>query len=486
MTESKVWTSFWGKVAAFVLLTPMASAQVAFQETGPFMFPPNTAILHAEDIDSDQHADLIAHPHMTTQLVFALGDGLGGMSLQPIVLDTGLTLSSIATGDLDGDGDPDLIVASLGTQDVLQYQNTGGNFLLVQSFDAGALPQYVVIEDFNGDGIRDLVVARSAGPVNPPAVSLYVNNGAGFFAPPVHFPVGANPILVEAADLNGDSQPDLVVSAAGVILQDVGELSVLIANGPASFAPALSTGPMHPVHFAIGDLVGGTNLDVAVVDAFAAFGCGLTSGIWAGDGTGNLLSTQTIDFPCGPFAVRAADFDLDGSTDLLLTDGGDFIPAANFFQIAERNAQGTLDVGALTFGVGAYSLAPPVLADFDEDGLVDVAMAHFLDGLSIFINQSTPTALVFRRGDTNEDGSFNIADSVRLLNALFVSGSPPLTCPDSGDGNDDGSVNIADAVYLLAATFSGGPQPLPPFTDCGSDPTLDGLPDCVQQPGGCP
>ena len=81
----------------------------------------------------------------------------------------------------------------------------------------------------------------------------------------------------------------------------------------------------------------------------------------------------------------------------------------------------------------------------------------------------------FKRGDTNQDGGFNIADEVFLLAALF-SGGTPCGCADSCDQNDDGGVNIADAIYGLAALFSGGPAPADPGPSvCGPDPTDDGL-----------
>lgn len=91
----------------------------------------------------------------------------------------------------------------------------------------------------------------------------------------------------------------------------------------------------------------------------------------------------------------------------------------------------------------------------------------------------------FRRGDCNDDGSFNIADSVFLLSTLFPPlGSPPpvAACVDACDSNDDGGVNIADAVTALAELFPGpgGPAPLPaPGSQmCGIDPTADML-DCA-------
>ena len=88
-----------------------------------------------------------------------------------------------------------------------------------------------------------------------------------------------------------------------------------------------------------------------------------------------------------------------------------------------------------------------------------------------------PTEPDFRRGDSNNDGSFNIADPVHQLGSLF-SGNPAPVCMDAADSNDDGSMNIADPVTSLANLFSGQPPPPAPgpFT-CGQDPTPDAL-DC--------
>jgi len=93
---------------------------------------------------------------------------------------------------------------------------------------------------------------------------------------------------------------------------------------------------------------------------------------------------------------------------------------------------------------------------------------------------SGPPPELFRRGDVNVDGGVNIADAIRLLNALFVPGSPQPDCYDSADVNDDGGNNVADAVYLLNALFVPGSDnpPAPGALECGVDPTDDAF-DCA-------
>lgn len=90
----------------------------------------------------------------------------------------------------------------------------------------------------------------------------------------------------------------------------------------------------------------------------------------------------------------------------------------------------------------------------------------------------------FTRGDSNGDGSYNIADAVFILGFLFSSGPGP--CLDAMDVNDDGANNIADAVFALDNLFgTAGTMPPAPFPACGTDPTADML-DCVGPLGGCP
>ncbi|MEM7168214.1 MAG: hypothetical protein AAF581_22395 [Planctomycetota bacterium] len=84
-----------------------------------------------------------------------------------------------------------------------------------------------------------------------------------------------------------------------------------------------------------------------------------------------------------------------------------------------------------------------------------------------------PVGDAFLRGDSNVDGSCNIADAVNMLNFLFNSGT--VACMDAADLNDDGSVNIADPLSLLDSIFNSA---TPLVETCADDTTLDTL-DCA-------
>ena len=84
------------------------------------------------------------------------------------------------------------------------------------------------------------------------------------------------------------------------------------------------------------------------------------------------------------------------------------------------------------------------------------------------------------RGDANQDGMVDIADAIVILGYLFGGGSDG-GCLSALDANDDGSADVADAVAVLSHLFSQGGPLLPPFPDCGVDPTADTL-ECQNPP----
>ena len=75
----------------------------------------------------------------------------------------------------------------------------------------GAYPYSVAIGDFNGDGRPDLAVAN----VDSNTVSVLLGNGDGTFQAAVNYGVGTKPFSVVVGDFNGDGKPDLAVTNAG-------------------------------------------------------------------------------------------------------------------------------------------------------------------------------------------------------------------------------------------------------------------------------
>src|SRR5262249_20067149 len=97
--------------------------------------------------------------------------------------------------------------------------NTNGTFAAATSYPTGKVPKSVAVGDFNADGKPDLVTADTAGNYpsgasNPGGdqVSLLLGNGAGGFGAPTNYLARNTPFSVVVGQLNGDTQPDLVTA----------------------------------------------------------------------------------------------------------------------------------------------------------------------------------------------------------------------------------------------------------------------------------
>lgn len=166
------------------------------------------------DLNADGRADLIvANGGDGTISVFLNNPASPGGLLAAAAYPVGAQPVSIAVGDLNGDGKPELIVANKGSDTLSLLSNNGsGQFSPATSFSLpqGSAPQSVVTADFDGDGFLDLAVARAGG-----IVTLYPGNGDGTFKIGIDHTVGARPIYLLTGFFNAGSKPDLVVINSG-------------------------------------------------------------------------------------------------------------------------------------------------------------------------------------------------------------------------------------------------------------------------------
>jgi hypothetical protein len=152
------------------------------------------------DVNGDGNPDVLVANSGSNTVGVLLGNGDG--TFQPPVTygSGGCNASSVAVADVNGDGKPDLLVTNWtsncvngdGTVAVL-LGNGDGTFQTAVPYDAGAGVTFsVAVGDLSGNGKLDLVVGNYAGGEFNGTVSVLMGNGDGTFQPAVHFPASSS------------------------------------------------------------------------------------------------------------------------------------------------------------------------------------------------------------------------------------------------------------------------------------------------------
>jgi hypothetical protein len=280
--------------------------------------------------------------------------------------------------------------------------------------------------------------------------------------------------------------------ATNVTLISSQELQVTAPPGP---------GPNASVSVLVSQLSGSTGLPNSYLYADTSLRLELASAPVGGTAVSRALATTGV--PLAGFSC-AAEFDGTYLDVVSVSAAGTAAASADFFEVGMANGAGPggswwvcgcimsfaqtssipagieIPVSAVTYEV--ESSAPPgalVVLDLENGSGIPPTDNIFVPSSGIAIDPAIIDGILttvvgqFLRGDSNDDGTLNVADAVSTLSYLFSQGPGP--CPDAMDANDDGAVDIGDAIYELGFLFSGGPPPPPPFPSAGADPTADPL-----------
>jgi len=166
-----------------------------------------------DDLDEDGNLDLLLANKRGTSLSSLLGNGDGTFRAEiPISTGLGTQPWHVTTADLDGDGHRDAIVAdNYGTSSILIFRGRGdGTFAAPEPTAAPYNTWWIVAADMTADDTLDLVAGSG-----PDGVSTYVGRGDGTFEPRQDFaPQEGEKLCIAVGDLDHDRRPD-VVSANG-------------------------------------------------------------------------------------------------------------------------------------------------------------------------------------------------------------------------------------------------------------------------------
>jgi hypothetical protein len=385
-----------------------------------------------------------------------LGDGTGHFSLCHTYRGD-MSMYSLAIGDVNGDGLPDVITANQGSNTASVFLNDGkGGFGDPQGEafgnnhgDLNSPGTPFAFADVDGNGTIDMVIINKGFyPGDPDQITTFLNDGTGKFSVPITTPAWpANttyvPGSVTLANFRNTGRPDLLI-VANPYTPPVVYFAPNIGGGQfGTYTMTTPTGAAGPV--AVGDFNGDGKLDFVTVSISTAVPNNYNQmlNVFLGNGDGTFQTGQTITFETGdvdaePMLAFVGDFNGDGNLDVLVWDVGLY----EFF----GNGDGTFQAGIPLFGSFGGGL---IMADFNHDGLPDIMTASDAYGF--------PTDGMFSVFLGQPDGSFQYAASYNpypyYLDGPGIEGIDTLMNPFPGivgDFNGDGNADVAVFPYLIA------------------------------------
>jgi hypothetical protein len=292
----------------------------------PFVCGKNPNDIAVGDLNGDGNLDLVIANTETPYLTILLGDGKGGFAPSPhSPFDTHSYphVHGIAVADFNSDGKLDVVTDSWGHDQILMFMGDGqGNLILPgQAFKTGKRPyQRLRSADFNKDGRPDVVTTD----LDQNAVTILLGDGKDGLrnASGSPFPAGSAPWAVAIDDLNHDGNLDLVVVPYAPEVpdpKDVG-VTVLLGDGIGGFRKMLGSpfslaGCEGPDRVTTGDINGDGLRDILVT-------CGQNNRIMLYLGSrdgGFTVSTQSV--VTGWAGVAVADLEGRGKDDIIVSNG---------------------------------------------------------------------------------------------------------------------------------------------------------------------
>ena len=432
-SSSAVWTMLGNGKGGF-------TAGESFATDG---YPNNLVVA---DFNGDEKLDFATSNNAGEWVTVGLGNGDGTFrSSQSYGYSWSAPINGIATADLNGDGNLDMVQAGGGT-------GVGITVMLGSAHGAFGAPtsvvvgcgdanrggvSYIALGDVNGDGKVDVVanLTNAGGGCPNNEVAVLLGNGKGKFKKPVYYSTGTTQQsnTITLADLRGDGRLDILTSNGD------GSLSVLLNNGAGKYGAATvinGASGSEAGNIVIGDFNNDGKLDAAITNY-----SGTAINVLLGNGDGTFGAPISTPSGINPIGLAAGDFNGDGKLDLALTSWD----ASGELTIFTGNGNGSFTVGASypfntwtqcypSGGANPYWLGA---ADLNQDGKLDLAVAVQYSACDTeYSGENTWGAALVYTG--NGDGTFTL-DEGPWVGGVDNSGIA------LGDFNSDGMIDMAVA-----------------------------------------
>ena len=359
----------YGKSSLIIILNPLdENFNRSFEYfTGGGSFPSSLVI---DDVNNDGWSDVI--------LTNSAADNIGvflGYDYSTLIVDQTLTFErksspeDVIIEDFNGDSIWDLVIVFGGQATVkilLGYANS--TFEEQFSYKTNKLHDTikVVTGQFNNDSYLDLAITSSESHT----LSILFGDGDGIFSPSIDYSTDpSSPVFVTSADLNRDGHQDFVVAS-----KDTDNIGVFLANENGSLNEQViyhMPEESAPVWIAIDDLNKDNISDLAVAN-LNGDGIGIYFGV--GDGKFNNFTFYAGNKSLSS-SLTIADFDKDNYPDIAVLNAG-----AKNITIFYGYGNGTFS-SPIKYSMKQNSiLTSMIVQDLNNDSILDIAVTNFVDG----------------------------------------------------------------------------------------------------------
>lgn len=334
----------------------------------------------------------------------------------------------IEVGDVTGDGVADAVAASSNLGQIYVLPGLGnGAFGAARVFSPGGAPAVLRLAHLNADGVLDIASTNGA----PGMLTVLLSDGAGNHTMEL-IPLGGNSVGVEAMDIDGDGDVDLLCP-----IQATDEVRIVVNDGSDGFVlgDAIGVGD-EPQDVVTLDLEPDGDLDLVVANR-----AGQSLTVLRREGPGFVSSSVAL--PVRPRMMKVGDVDGDGVSDVVCLNVG----GVGFTSVL--NVGGTLTVEGAFPAPGATDLD---LADMNGDGAADVVCAGGPTGLVVSTNTGDGR---LRFAPSQGCGSGDYFLALNIANQSAAAADPVIQLQNQFDDWRTALANHADALLSEVESPAG-------------------------------